>query len=205
MTQSKEAFPFFPSSEQDFEEWSNKPAASCRSKRKKNGVPDHHHHHLRCSMLPPLPLPEQNYEEYTIPHRSVGLEGRGPTVLLPGGTRSPHPFCVYFFNVPHISTMLTRALYVFCLCSSSRHTTLDFLKGKGGGSCPLLYYLIALLVLLHDHREGKKHQGLKTEPFLVAKRVKLSLLLRYRGAQSKTYKRQEKNYKSPGFLLWSWM
>lgn len=66
----------------------------------------------------------------------------------------------------------------------------------------MLYCLIALLALLHDHREGKKHQGLKTEPFLVAKRVKLSLLTRE--AQNKIYQRQDKNYKSPGFLLWSW-
>lgn len=86
---------------------------------------------------------------------------RGPTVLLPGGNHSPHPFCVlffFFFNVPHISTMLTTALYVFCLCSSStaHNSGRFFERGKGEGAVLCFTILIARLALLCDHREGKK-------------------------------------------------
>lgn len=109
---------------------------------------------------------------------------RGPTVLLPGGARSPHPFCVcvcFFFNVPHISTMLTTALYVFCLCSSSRaHNSGRFFeRGKGEGAVLCYPILIAWLALLCDHGEGEKNKGLKAAPILASKRIKLRLLTRY--------------------------
>lgn len=89
---------------------------------------------------------------------------RGPTVLLPGGTSSPHPFCVYFFfffNVPHISTMLTTALYAFLPMQHFKNTQLwkVFETGKGEGAVLCYLILIAQLAPLHDHREGIKING----------------------------------------------
>lgn len=116
---------------------------------------------LQCSLLC-LPIALAWAKSRVIYYRGGGclLVGKGaPQFYSLEATILPTPFvCIFFFNVPHISTMLTTALYVFCLCSSStaHNSGRFFERGKGEGAVLCFTVLIAQLALLCDHREGKK-------------------------------------------------